>query len=947
MTKRILVDGVHLDEVRVAVVNDDRLEEFDFENIGKKQIKGNIYLGKVTRVEPSLQAAFVEYGGNRQGFLPFSEIHYGYFHIPVSDKEAIARAEQDDEDAIDSDETEKSKNDEDVDVAEVAAENATDDKGAKDPDVIAADAEDDSAVEVKVDVSSELDAEEKPKKPATRRRKAAPKKEVAEKEATDNADAEEKPKKPATRRRKAAPKKEVAEKEVTDNVDKDASEKVDEGSEKPSAIADAERDAKKKAEYLARKYSEEDWLNDSPEADDAPKKRTSRRKPAAKKNTKDVAEKSEDNTNNEAENEDVVVTKTRHFGGKKSVDLTLSDDVDSQDEAIDGEETDEAEDLGSDEAVGETAYARGNYHKQYKIQEVLKRGQIVLVQVIKEERGNKGASLTTYISLAGRYCVLMPNADRAGGVSRRIDDYKDRQRLKEMVSGFDVPKGMSVIVRTAGIDQEEEEIKGDYTQLTNAWGDITNATMDAEAPALIHEEGSLIKCTLRDMYRSDVDEILVQGDDAFKSASDFMKMVSPEERKKLKKYEGRDPIFRSHSIDKQLDELYNNEAQLPSGGSIVISPTEALVSIDVNSGRATKERSIEDTALSTNLEAANEVARQLRLRDLAGLVVIDFIDMREMRNRRAVERALKTALKRDRAKIQVGRISSFGLMEMSRQRMRSSIVEASFSTCPHCQGIGSVRSNESVAVTLLRAIELESQHRDAKQHMKVRVAAATAEYLLNFKRNEITLIEKEHDITIELAIDHTLFGVEHHFDKRRGGGNSRNQNRSKKPRNDNGKRGGDNRQERKPAADKPSNEVAAKGAVANEKEKVEAQQPDKKPQEGRQDNPRRKNNRNADGRNSDGRNSERNHQDSGGRNNKNRRKNNNDSNRRSQGQKHSGNALPSEKVVDDAIGNRIDEKAERKQKVQEPKEVKNTSNTPENLDGERSKIMDIWKKMTR
>lgn len=643
MTERILIDAVHPEEIRVAVANDSRLEEFDFETTSKKQIKSNIYLGKVTRIEPSLQAAFVEYGGNKQGFLPFSEVHYDYYQIPVSDKEKIA--------------------------AELASAN-------------------------------EAEIIEKP----------------------------------------------------------------------------AENKEENKTESKTEK---------------------------TKKETSET-EKKDDETPAPAETSP----------------------------AAEGENLEPAEEEGvetvGDDITSEVRSKRRNLFRNYKIQEVLKRNQIVLVQVIKEERGNKGASLTTYISLAGRYCVLMPNTDRQGGVSRRISDMGERRKLKEIISGLEMPKGTSIIVRTAGTDRSKEEIKRDFDYLLNLWNDIRKRTVDSKAPALIYGEGNIIKRSIRDLYRDNISEILIEGNDGLKEAKDFLETMAPDHVSKIKEYKESEPIFQYYKIDSQLDELYENSARLKSGGSIVITPTEALVSIDVNSGKSTRSRSIEETALKTNTEAAVEIARQLRLRDLAGLVVIDFIDMRELRNRRAVERELKEALKADRAKIQVGRISPFGLLEMSRQRMRSSLVEASTSTCPICKGRGTVRSSESTSVRLLRAIESEAA-KGKSQEIRLRTSSEASFYLLNNKRNEVIAIEKQFGVKVFIDHDHNIVGSEFTID--RPSGRNRKGRRNERPDYSDKRKGGyeKNNNEKKPVPYK-SNTPASTTAPANtaeesgnkvEEEKVE------------------------------------------------------------------------------------------------------------------------------
>jgi len=612
MTERILIDASHPEETRVVLAQDSRLEEFDFESATKKQIKGNIYLGKVTRVEPSLQAAFVEYGGNKQGFLPFSELHFDYYQIPVADKEKLA--------------------------AEIKA--------------------------------SEDSARKEAEEVALRRQQEAEKADIQAKE-----------------------------------------ENLPEIEEISGATE------------LNHSVVENTEIKDKAIAEEA-------------------------------------------VSGPIAV---MADDA-----------VNESIDVVGDDEITEARLSRGSFYRQYKIQEVLKRNQIVLVQVIKEERGNKGASLSTYISIAGRYCVLMPNTDRQGGVSRRIADPFARRRLKSVVSSLDISDGMSVIVRTAGVDRNDDEIKRDYEYLSNIWSGIRKKTLSSEAPALINEEGGLIKRTLRDMYRDNVEEVLVEGKQALETARDFFKIMAPEQLDKIKEYTESTPIFQHYNIDSQLDELYENTARLKSGGSIVITPTEALVSIDVNSGKSTRERSIENTAVKTNVEAAAEIARQLRLRDLAGLVVIDFIDMRELKNRRSVERALKEALKTDRAKIQVGRISPFGLLEMSRQRMRSSIVEASTITCPHCKGVGVVRSQESTAVKLLRVIEAEA-NKDGAEEIKLRASTEAAFYLLNSKRNEINAIELHSNVKIFVDHDHNLIGAEHTIESPNGRNRRKPYPRGKKP----------------------------------------------------------------------------------------------------------------------------------------------------------------------
>lgn len=533
MAKRMLMDATHPEETRVVVVNGTRLEQFDVETSTKKQLKGNVYLAKVVRVEPSLQAAFVEYGGNRHGFLAFSEIHPDYYQIPMADRQALMQAEAD----------------------------------------------------------------------------------------------------------------------------------------------------------------------------------------------------------------------------------SHADDGD--------DDGDDVETLGGDDPEEMAPRSRGKSYisRNYKIQEVIKRRQIMLVQVVKEERGNKGAALTTYLSLAGRYCVLMPNTAKGGGVSRKITNAADRKRLKQVMQELDVPSQMAVILRTAGQERSKAEIKRDYEYLIRTWTQIRETTMESRAPALIHEEGNLIKRAIRDIYTSDIEEVLVDGDEGYRTAKDFMKILTPSHAKKVQPY--RDPtmpLFHRYQVDNQLDAMHSPTVQLKSGGYIVINQTEALVAIDVNSGRSTKERHIEETALKTNLEAADEIARQLRLRDLAGLIVIDFIDMEESKNNAAVERRLKDALKQDRARIQLGRISHFGLLELSRQRLRPSLMETSFHTCPHCAGAGVVRSVESAAVQILRVIEEEGVRRRSSE-ITVHVATPVALYVLNNKRKALDEIEACYGLQAFLRGDDSLIAPDYRMDR--------------------------------------------------------------------------------------------------------------------------------------------------------------------------------------
>ena len=534
-TKRMLIDAAHQEETRVALLNGNQLEELDVESSARKQLKGNIYLAKVTRVEPSLQAAFVDYGGNRHGFLAFSEIHPDYYQIPVADREQL----------------------------------------------------------------------------------------IAEDEQAREAD--------------------------TESDDDDDTGDGDEGT------------------------------------------------------------------------------------SAKAVETLGGDDID------------EVEDRRRNKPV-----------RRYKIQEVIKRRQILLVQVVKEERGNKGAALTTYLSLAGRYCVLMPNTGKGGGISRKIGSGADRKRLKTIVNDLDIPDGMAVIVRTAGAERGKAELKRDFEYLIRLWNDVRELTLASTAPALIHEEANIIKRALRDMYTRDVDEVFVEGDEGYRMAKDLMKLLVPSHAKRVQPY--KDPIvpvFSRYNIENQLESMIGQEVQLKSGGYIVMNATEALVAVDVNSGRSTRGRNIEETALKTNLEAATEIARQLRLRDMAGLIVIDFIDMDFHRNQTAVERRLKEGMRRDRARIQIGRISPFGLLELSRQRLRPSITETTTDVCPHCAGSGILRSTESTALHVLRGIEEECAKKSAAV-MTVAMPSSAALYILNYKREALAEIEQKFDVKIDISVEASL-----------------------------------------------------------------------------------------------------------------------------------------------------------------------------------------------
>jgi ribonuclease E len=562
MSTRMLIDARHPEETRVAVVTGNRIEEFDFESAEHKQLKGNIYLAKVTRVEPSLQAAFIDYGGNRHGFLAFSEIHPDYYQIPKADRDALLREE---------------------------AEHA-------------------------------------------------------------------------------------AEEERLRAADDDYE---DEGGEDDAAEAEGDEAAQ--------------------------------------------AEGAEDNG----------AVETGIGSNRSPVDESAADELRKKRQAL---------------------------RRRYKIQDVIQRRQVLLVQVVKEERGNKGAALTTYLSLAGRYCVLMPNTSHGGGISRKISNGADRKRLKSIMSDLNLPKTMGLIVRTAGLSRTKTEIKRDFDYLARLWDEIRERTLGSSAPALIYRDSDLIKRAIRDLYHRDISDVIVEGEDGYKAARGFMKLLMPSHVKRVALHSEATPLFQRHGVEDQLSAMYQPVVQLKSGGYLVINPTEALVSIDINSGRSTREHNIEQTAFATNLEAANEIARQLRLRDMAGLVVIDFIDMEQNSHVRKVERAMKEALKNDRARIQVGRISSFGLMEMSRQRLRTGVLEASTKPCAHCEGTGLMRTASSAGLSALRMIEDEAA-RGRGEKICLRAGREAAVYLLNRKRAELAEIEARYGVSIDVAIDESLEGA--------------------------------------------------------------------------------------------------------------------------------------------------------------------------------------------
>src|SRR6056297_340920 len=621
MAKKMLIDATHAEETRVVVVDGNKVEEFDFESENKRQLAGNIYLAKVTRVEPSLQAAFVDYGGNRHGFLAFAEIHPDYYQIPVADREKLMEEERAYAEAM------RAKEDDD-------------------------------------------------EKPKSRRRSRS----RSKAEAVEDKDA------------------------VIRDTSGDVAgmETIDLDDEVPEGTSPME------------------IVGETPVEE-----------------PQDSADLSEDDDHHDDEDE-------------RRSDASFKDDS--------------IESVADDDDHEDIRPQHKPRPRKYKIQEVIKVRQILLVQVVKEERGNKGAALTTYLSLAGRYCVLMPNTARGGGISRKITNAVDRKKLKEIATEIDVPKGAGLIVRTAGAKRTKAEIKRDYEYLQRMWEQIRELTLKSTAPAKIYEEGDLIKRTIRDLYSREIDEVLVEGERGYRIAKDFMKMIMPSHAKNVKRYEDSLPLFARFQVESYLAGMFNPTVQLKSGGYIVIGVTEALVAIDVNSGRATKEGSIEETATKTNLEAAEEVARQLRLRDLAGLIVIDFIDMDERRNNASVEKRMKDRLKTDRARIQVGRISGFGLLEMSRQRLRPGMIEATTQPCPACHGTGLIRSDDNLALSILREIEEEGVRRRSRE-VVVKCPVGIANYLMNFKREHVAQIEARYGLSVRVEGDPMLISPDFSLEK--------------------------------------------------------------------------------------------------------------------------------------------------------------------------------------
>ena len=814
-TKKMLIDASHPEETRVAVLQNGKVEDFDFESLSRKPLRGNIYLARITRVEPSLQAAFVEYGGNRHGFLAFNEIHPDYYQIPVSDREVLRKAE-----ALEAELAEALEALEAHEEGDVEPDLNEEDDGLRTVD---AEVPDDS--EVGESENGEHDEHETRRADAEAVALAAPGPDVFE----GGADDEE-----------ADPREEEEEEEERDEAeeagDADAGSDAQFGDTREGAAEDASDDEQRAGDAPAD-YAGEDTAEDAgwhaieeeeiaalpkeeaertPEADDESE---SQDKPEAEGSAGDAvaaaaaaetisADADADDDDDDADDKDdadadgetagTTRRRRRRRGGRgrrkkaDAKDEASGDEDETEDDAEadadagdargradddddDGDDDDDDDD-GADEGprrrsrqrkasdprqreiqelrrrYEEAKKERAKLLRNYRIQEVVKRRQIMLVQAVKEERGNKGAALTTYLSLAGRYGVLMPNTARGGGVSRKITNSSDRKRLRSAMSEMEIPQGQGLIIRTAGAKRTKAEIKRDYEYLSRLWETIREKTLKSVAPCLIYEEASLIKRAIRDLYDKDTETVLVEGEEGYREAKDFMKMIMPSHAKNVQPYKDRVPLFARHGVEQQIDEMFQPTVKLKSGGYLVIQQTEALVSVDVNSGRATKERNVEQTALKTNLEAAAEAARQCRLRDLAGLVVIDFIDMDERSNNRKVEKALKDAMKTDRARIQLGSISGFGLLEFSRQRRRAGIVDGTTKLCPLCEGAGAVRSDEMAAMRVLRAVEAEAIKGRVGQ-IAVTAAPSVALHVLNAKRAWLARIEGDYGVTVTVATD--------------------------------------------------------------------------------------------------------------------------------------------------------------------------------------------------
>ncbi len=735
----MLIDDTQPEETRVVVVNGNKLEDVEFESSSRKQIKGNVYLAKVMRIEPSLQAAFVDYGGNRHGFLAFGEIHPDYYHI---DDKTMAELEKEVDTMIEN--KKQAIKERELERARIREEKA----------LKRAQRLEQEAAEARARVEAEKAAAENNAEPAATSDNAP----QPEAEQSEN----NQPAEPIANEEKEAGEELPLPETATPAETVEQQNSGEDEPKKKGKTAGRRRGRRPKAAKEAETVTAENVVEATAKSEKAPETSTVTTEKEAEETKKEPVKTLAASTGT---NEDRIVEK----------DNDVCENCRENDEEDTEEETAVASgmDNGSDDEIAaddddDSEYdfeiqkklilMRKLFH-QSKIQDVIKEGQILLVQVVKEERGNKGAALTTYLSLAGRYCVLMPNRIKSGGVSRKITNVSDRKRLKSIIKELPISSDMSLIVRTAGEEKTKSDIVRDYNYLIRTWEQIRLDALKNSAPTLIYEEGNLIKRALRDMFTKEISEIIIDGNNAYQAARNFMKILSPHSMKKLKSCKPNDiPLFQRFQIEGQLDKLHDTNVQLESGGYLVINPTEALVSIDVNSGRATKEKDLEETALKTNLEAADEIAKQLRMRNLAGLVVIDFIDMDEQKNNLAIEKRMKEAMKKDRARVQIGKMSCFGLLEISRQRMHSSFFESNYQVCPHCHGRGIIRTIESGAVSILRTIEEEGiKGRSSK--ITVSLPRDVAVYLLNQKRTELVTIEQRYKMQIIICADESVKNI--------------------------------------------------------------------------------------------------------------------------------------------------------------------------------------------
>lgn len=738
MTKRMLIDSTQEEETRVVVINGNKLEDVEFETCHRKQIKGNIYLAKVMRVEPSLQACFVDYGGNKHGFLAFGEIHPDYYNLPQEQIDAIDKEVNDIIEA-----KKQALKEREAERERIRAEKA-------------------AAYAQKMAEKARAEAEAK----ALEEQRLAEEQNASE----NNSEVQEQANAEAQTNVEPAQVQPTNESETvtTEEAENKAEEAVEQAENVEAAPELTPEQAQAVVEVVNDKITDEEIAAEAEEGGKkhplkkrVAKKRIRKKKEEKKEELKVLAEDTgladEEQVSDEMEECESSKPVTEADTCKvTSVNDNINEDDDDDDDDTDDDDDDELE--MDFELQRKLLRARKLYHSS-KIQDVIKEGQILLIQVVKEERGNKGAALTTYLSLAGRYCVLMPNRIKSGGVSRKITNVADRKRLKAIVKELPLSTDMSLIVRTAGEEKTRADIVRDYNYLIRSWNLIRLAALKGKAPSMIHEEGNLIKRALRDIYTKDISEVIVAGDEGYKTARDFCRILSPNNVKKIKNYRNNDmPLFQRFQVEGQLDKLHEANAQLESGGYLVINPTEALVSIDVNSGRATKEKDLEETALKTNLEACDEIARQLRLRNLAGLVVVDFIDMEDPANNHAVEKRMKEALKKDRSRIQVAKMSCFGLLEISRQRMHSSFMESNYQVCPYCHGQGMVRTLESSTVFVLRGIE-EEGIRNRSSQINVYVPSNVAIHLLNHKRQTLLNLEQKYKMSIIICADDSILNI--------------------------------------------------------------------------------------------------------------------------------------------------------------------------------------------